>query len=233
MSPIFKSGDEHMVNNYRLVSVLPIISQIIEKHVFNSFYEYLSENHLITSSQSGFRPNHSCETALNCLIDRWLKNIDQGKLTGVLFIDLCKAFNTVNHNVLIHKLKSFGICENTISWFKSYLSSREQSVGWKGVISKPNNITIGVPQGSILGPFFFILFVNDYPKCLKYSNVTIYMYADDTSQDVTDKSVDIIETKLICDLKSSMNWMNENKLTMNLEKKPVYVGWNKTKIVKM
>ena len=74
--------------------------------------------------------------------------------------------------------------------------------------------------------------MNDYPKCLKYSNVTIYMYADDTSQDVTDKSVDIIETKLICDLKSSMNWMNENKLTMNL-KKTVYVGWNKTKIVKM
>ena len=217
MSPIFKSGDEHMVNNYRPVSVLPIISKIIEKHVFNSFYEYLSENHLITSSQSGFRPKHSCETALNCLIDRWLKNIDQGKLTGVLFIDPSKAFDTVNHNVLIHKLKSFGICENTISWFKSYLSSREQSVGWKGVISKPNNITIGVPQGSILGPFFFILFVNDYPKCLKYSNVTIYMYADDTSQDVTDKSVDIIETKLICDLKSSMNWMNENKLTMNLK----------------
>ena len=155
VSPIFKTGDEHMVNNYRPVSVLPIISKIIGKHVFNSFYEYLSENHLITSSQSGFRPKHSCETALNCLIDRWLKNIDQVKLTGVLFIDLSKAFDTVNHNVLIHKLKSFGICENIVSWFKSYLSSREQSVGWKGVISKPNNITIGVPQGSILGALVF------------------------------------------------------------------------------
>jgi hypothetical protein len=113
-------------------------------------------------------------------------------------------------------LKSVGICENTASWFRSYLSSREQSVGWKGVISKSNNITVGVPQWSILVPLFFILFVNDYPKCLKYSNVTIY--ANDTSQDVTDKSVDIRETKLICDLKSSMNRMNENKLTMNLKK---------------
>jgi hypothetical protein len=131
VSSIFKTGVEHMVNNYRPVSVLPIISKIIEKHVINSFYEYLSENHLITSSQSGFRPIHSCETAFNCLIDRWLKNIDQGKLTGVLFIDLSKAFDTVNHNVLIHILKSFGICENTVSWFKSYLSSREQNVGWK------------------------------------------------------------------------------------------------------
>ena len=129
VSPIFKSGDEHMVNNYRTVSVLPIISKIIEKHVFNSFYEYLwvfmsilwvfyeylSENHLITSNQSGFRPKHSCETALNCLIDRWLKNSDQGKLTGVLFIGLSKAFDTVNHNVLIHKLKSFDICANAVS----------------------------------------------------------------------------------------------------------------------
>lgn len=105
VSPIFKSGNEHMVNNYRPVSVLPIISKIIEKHVFTSFYEYLSENHLITSSQSGFRPTHSSEATLNCLINRWLKNIDPGKLTGVLFIDLCKAFDTVNHNVLIHKLK--------------------------------------------------------------------------------------------------------------------------------
>ena len=115
VSPIFKTGDEHMVNYYRPVLVLPIISKIIEKHVFNSFYEYLSENHLITSSQSGFRPKHSCETALNCLIGRWLKKSDQGKLTGVLFIDLSKAFDTVNHNVLIHKLKSFSICENTVS----------------------------------------------------------------------------------------------------------------------
>jgi hypothetical protein len=228
VSPIFKNVDEHMANNYRPVSVLPIISKIIEKHVFNSFY--LSENHLITSSQSGFRPKHSSETALNCLIDRCLKNIDQGKLTGVPFIDLSKAFDTVNHNVLIHKLKSFGICENTVSWFKSYLSSREKSVGWKGVISKPNNITIGVPQGSILGPLFFILFVNDYPKCLKYSNVTIY--ADDTSQDATNKYVDTIEKKLICDLKSSMNWMNENKLTMNLKKTQCMLVGTK-QIVKM
>jgi hypothetical protein len=158
VSPIFKSGDKHMVNNYRPVSVLPIIGIIIEKHVFNSFYEYLSENHLITSSQSGFRPKHSCETALNWLVDRWLKNIDKGKLTGVLFIDLSKAFDTVNHNVLTHKLKSFGICENTISWFKSYLCSREQSVGWKGVISKPNYIYYWCTTGTnIMSLVFYII----------------------------------------------------------------------------
>lgn len=124
---------------------------MLERHVFNAFYEYLSNNKLITCNQSGFRPKHSCETALNSLVDRWLKHIDDGKLTGVLFIDLSKAFDTVNHNVLMHKLKSFGICENSLLCFKLYLCNREQCVGWSGILSTPRNITL-VPQGSILGP---------------------------------------------------------------------------------
>lgn len=113
--PLYKAGDEHLVNNYRPVSILPVISKIIERHVFNSCYEYLSMNNLINKSQSGFRPSHSCETALNCLTDKWFKNMDDGKLTGVLFIDLRKAFDTVNYNVLLHKLASFGICQNTFN----------------------------------------------------------------------------------------------------------------------
>ena len=151
-----KSGDDHIVNNYRPVSVFPIVSKILERNVFNAFYEYLSNNKLITCTQSGFRPKHSCETALNSLADRWLKHIDDGKSTEVLFIDLSKAFDTVNHNVLIHKLKSFGICENSLLWFKSYLCNREQCVGWSGILSKPRNITIGVHQGSIPLDIYFL-----------------------------------------------------------------------------
>ena len=216
VTPLYKSGDAFLVNNYRPVSVLPVISKIIERHVFNSFYDYLNSNHLLTEHQSGFRPKHSCETALHNIIDNWLCNIDAGKLTGVLFIDLSKAFDTVNHDVLLKKLLSFGICQNTFNWFSSYLRNRTQCVKWKGVLSKEKNVTIGVPQGSILGPLFFILFVNDYPKCLKHSTVTIY--ADDTTQDVSDKSIDVIEKKLHEDLLNSMNWMSRNKLTMNLKK---------------
>ena len=180
--PFFlKSGYEHVVNNYRLVSVLPIVSKIIERHVFNAYYEYLSENGLITKCQSGFRPKHSCETVLNGHIEKWPDHIDKGKLTGVLFIDISKAFDTVNHDVLLHKLLSFGICDKTFLWFKSYLTDRVQSVGWREALSKPKNVTKDVSQGSISGPLFFILFVNDYLDCLEYSDATIY--ADNTSQD--------------------------------------------------
>ena len=107
------------------------------RHVFNAFYEYLSNNKLITCSQSGFRPKHSCETALNRL-----KHINDGKLTGVLFINLSKAFDIVNHNVLMHKLKSFGICENSLLWSKSYLCNREQCVVWSDILSKPTEISL-------------------------------------------------------------------------------------------
>ena len=227
----FKSGDDHIINNYRPGLVLSIVSKILESHVFNAFYEYLSNNKLITCSQSGFRPKHSCETALNSLVDRWLKHIDDDKLTGVLFIDLSKAFDTVNHNVLMHKLKSFGICEHSLLWFKSYLCNIKQCVGWSGILSKPRKITIDVPQGSILRPLLFILFVlNDYPKFLTHSHATIY--ADDTSQDVSDKSIDTMEYKLKEDLANSMQWMKRNKLTMNLKKTQCMLIGTKQRLAK-
>jgi hypothetical protein len=153
---------------------------------------------------------------MNGLTDKWFKNMDDGKLTGVLFIDLRKAFDTVNHTVLLHKRLSYGICHNTFKGFQSYLSNRKQYVSWRGALSKETDVSIGVPQGSILGPLFFILYKNDYPKCLKHSSIT--MYADDTSQDVSDKSVDVIESKLQEDFKLCAEWMLRNKLSINIQK---------------
>lgn len=149
---------------------------------------------------------------------------------GVLFIDLNKAFDTLNHEVLLHNLLSFGICNNSFKWFRSYLRGRTQSVRWKGVLSDEKDVTIGVPQGSILGPLFFILFVNDYPKCLKHANVNIY--ADDTTQDVPHKSINFIEQKLYGDLIYSVDRMNSNKLIMNLEKTQCMLIGTKHKLSK-
>ena len=118
-------------------------------------------------------------TALHCINKNWLHNIDSGNLTGVLFTDLSKAFDTVSHEVLLHKLFSFGVCSNTYCLFKSYLENRLHCVRWKGFQSYKKPINIGVPQGSVLGPLFFILFINDYPECLEYSEA--HMYADYTT----------------------------------------------------
>lgn len=125
---------------------------------------------------------------------------------------------------------SFGICNNSFKWFQSYLYGRTQSVRGKGVLSDEKDVTIGVPQGSIFGPLFFILFVNDYLKCLKHSNVNIY--ADYTTQDVSHKSTDVIEQKLYGDLLYSVKWMNSNKLTMNLEKTQCMLIGTKQKLSK-
>ena len=205
-----------MVNNYRPVSVLSCVSKILERHVHDTLYKFLEENNLLSNCQFGFRPSHSTETALISAVDDWQKNMDNGKLTGVLFIDLRKAFDCVNHKVLLHKLRSYGVSDQAMSFFSSYLSNRSQTVNFSGVLSEMKEINIGVPQGSILGPLFFIVHINDYPKCLKHSTVT--MYADDTSQSVVGKSSEIIE-KMICDdLVCTIEWMKNNKLSLNLEK---------------
>ena len=216
VTPIFKTGDPTLVNNYRPVSVLCVLSKILEKHVHNTFYDYLSKNQLLSGCQFGFRPHHSTDTALLSIVDKWLQNIDEGFLTGAVFIDLRKAFDTVNHSVLLHKLKAYDVSPLSLKFFLSYLSDRSQAVCYSGAMSDFSPISIGVPQGSILGPLLFILNINDYPKCLKHSLVT--MYADDTSQSVRDKSIDSLEMKMTEDLQCTIQWMRENKLSLNLSK---------------
>jgi hypothetical protein len=216
VTPVFKAGDPHSVNNYRPISILSCVSKILERHVHDTFYKFLAGNQLLSDCQFGFRPNHSTETALISAIDNWHQNMNNGKLTGVLFIDLRKAFDTVNHKVLLHKLRSFGVSDLALSFFAAYLCNRSQAVNFSGVMSDVKPVDIGVPQGSILGPLFFILYVNDYPKCLKHSSVI--MYADDTSQSVTGKTVNCVEKMMCEDLLCTIKWMTENKLSLNLQK---------------
>lgn len=216
VTPIFKAGDPHSVNNYRPVSILSCVSKILERHVHDTFYDYLSQNHLLSERQFGFRPNRCTETALISIADEWYNSINDGKLTGVMFIDVRKAFDTVNHHVLLHKLKSYGVSDKAMSFFTSYLSNRQQAVNFNGVLSDFKPINIGVPQGSILGPLFFILHVNDFPKCLKHSNVI--MYADDTSLSTDGKTVECVEEKLFEDFLCTIQWMKDNKLSLNLDK---------------
>ena len=206
------------VCNYRPVSILSILSKILERHVHITLYGFLEAHKLITPDQSGFRPYHSCETALLKMTDEWLDNIDNGKITGLIYVDLRKAFDTVNHEYLLQKLVAYGVSEESWYWFCTYLTKRTQQVHWQGETSQRQDITVGVPQGSILGPLLFTLYINDLPDCL---DEKVHMYADDSTLMSTDKTLAALETKMSASFHQMAKWMASNKLTLHVGKTKV------------
>ena len=155
LSPLFKEGSLFDRSNYRHISVLAILSKILERHVHISFYNFLTENDLLSDSQFGFRKSRSCELAVTDLIDRLLNNMDNRVLNGLLLVDLKKAFDLVNHSILLSKLQMYGFSPSTVQWFTSYLSDRSQCTNVKGTLSDPLPVSIGVPQGAFLVLFSF------------------------------------------------------------------------------
>ena len=152
---------------------------MLEKLVYDQLYHYLNDNKLLSSCQSGFRSLHSTITALPGATNSWSVNIDNGFLNGVVFIDLKKAFDTIDHEIILRKMSYFGADQETITWFQSYLSNRTQRCNVNGRLSTPCTITCGVPRGSILGPLLFLMYINDLPNCLREASPR--MFADDTN----------------------------------------------------
>ena len=152
--PIFKSEDRKKCENYRPISILPIISKIFERSVFNQLYEFLNANYLLSKHQFGFRPKYSTLAALIQMCDAWYENMDNGELNGVVFIDIRKAFDSINHNILLRKMKDqFGISNIELKLFESYLSDREQVSFVNGAMSAPKRIVCGVPQDLYWVPY--------------------------------------------------------------------------------
>ncbi len=217
VTPIHKGGDKCSTGNYRPISILPIISKILERWVHSSVYRYLDENNLIPSCQSGFRPLHSTESTLHDLTNKCFAAMENGQVTGSVFIDLSKAFDCVDHEILLKKLEKMNMSSSVINWFKSYLSERSQSVNIGGTISKVLSVNTGVPQGSILGPLLFIVYTSDLPFCIA-PNCNLFMYADDSTLTCSSSNINIIESSLNTALTSFHNWCVRNKLALNATK---------------
>ena len=225
--PIFKGEDEQLVQNYRPISVLPFFSKKNEKIVATYIIEFLEDNSVFYNYQFGFRKSHSTSHAIITLVERVSKALDMGKYVVGVFLDLKKAFDTVDHTILLRKLEQYGIRGKTLRWFESYLSNRTQYVEYNNSKSDTEIITYGVPQGSILGPLLFIIYMNYFSRSsdLLFS----ILFADDTSVFIEGTNLTNISQILNTELENVNIWLKANKLTVNI-KKTHYMMFHRTRI---
>ena len=201
--PVFKSGDELDANNYRPISLLSNFNRIFEKLMYPKMFSFIEENGLLYQAQYGFRKSHSIQYAFLNIVDTIQTNMD-------------KCLDKVNHFILLNKLEHYGFRGIINDWFSSYLSNRTQATELKCHISNKAAITCGLPQGSVLGPLLFLLYVND----IQYSSnkFNFYLFADDTNILYADKDIKSLETLVNCEIRKVCNWLTANRLTSNIKK---------------
>jgi len=214
--PIFKNGEKNLFVNNRPISVLPSFSKIFEKVVFNRMMNYLTVKNIISCSQYGFRQKYSTYMPIIDLFDKLSVSVDRSEFSVGLFIDLSKAFDTLDHNILLGKLEHYGIRGIVLSWFRSYLDCRKQYVSVNGTSSTLQNISCGVPQGSILGPLLFIVYINDIVNC---SDILHFiLFADDTNLVYSNTKSVSLKTALNAEPYKLSKWFCVNKLYLNIKK---------------
>ena len=225
ITPIFKTGDKLSVKNYRPIAVLSHLMKILEKAVYSQAFDFIQAHRILHEQQSGFRPRHSTNTALLDVRDYLLQNIEEGYLTGALYLDLKGAFDSVSHQILIFKLSMYGFSGNELNWFRDYFTDRQQCVKISGVTSNYLPVNRGVPQGSLLGPFLFSLFINDVCELPFNINTKIALYADDTAIFCKSRSLPIAEKILQKELQTISIWLKKNELSLNVKKtKAMLIG---------
>ena len=220
--PLFKSKLENDANNYRPISLLMTISKVLEKIVYQRTYSFMESTGQIYNSQYGFRSQHSCESAVAELTSEIVKGLQNGMYTVALFLDLLKAFDTLEHKVLLDKMYRYGIRGNSLNWFKSYLENRKIRVkcqvasSGKLEYSDYQIVNYGTPQGSCLGPLIFLIFTNDLHQHLNHC--ASILFADDTTLYKTHRNLNYLKWCIQDDMQTLADWFKANKLTLNLEK---------------
>ena len=205
-----------MVSDYQPISLLSNLNKIMEKLIFKRVYEFFEKYNCLYDLQFGFRSKHSTVHALINVTECVRSALDEGKYACGIFVDLQKAFNTVNHNILLDKLSHYGIRGNMNEWFKSYLQGRNQIVSINGVESELTELKHGVPQGSVLGPLLFLIYINDLNTCI--SNSKVYHFADDTNLLHINSCFKKLQKNINYDLKRLTNWQDSNMISLNCTK---------------
>lgn len=223
VTPLLKKAnlDVNILNNFRPISNLPFISKVLEKVVLQQLMHHFAHNDLLEPFQSAYRTHHSTETALLFIMNDLLLACDSGQTTLLSLLDLSAAFDTLDHDILLQRLHTtFGVCDTALDWFKSYLTDRTQSVVVNGVSSKPALLKQGVPQGSVLGPVLFSMYVTPLGELIKRFDISYHMYADDTQLYCSVPSCQYTENveKIQQAVESINIWMTTNKLKLNCDK---------------
>ena len=218
---IHKNNSKQDFSNYRPISLLSNIEKNLERLMYNRMYKFVSDNNLIYPLQFGFRQKYSTVHALISLTENIRKNLDEGNIGCGIFVDLQKAFDTVEHDILLSELEHYGIRGLANEWFKSYLSNRKQYVSINGYDSNLADVKLGVPQGSVLGPQLFLVYINDLNQALKFRKV--FHFADDTNLIHFSKSVNRLNKYANLDLKNLTYWLNACRISLNVKKTEIVI----------
>ena len=225
--PVFKKDSKLDYSNYRPISLLSNVEKILEKLMYKRLYTFLNSNNIIYNLQFGFRQQYSTSHALVNITENIRKALDGGNIGCGIFVDLQKAFDTVDHQILLTKLNHYGIRGVSNDWFKSYLSNRNQYVSINGFDSGLAAINYGVPQGSVLGPLLFLLYINDLNHTIKFCK--IHHFADDTNLLCMSNSIKKLNKLVNADLKHLVHWLNANKISLNVKKTEMVIFKSKQK----
>ena len=233
VNPVYKNnGNVNIMSNYRPISVIGNIAKIVEQLVRSQLVSYLEEHAFISPDQSAYLKAHSTQTSLHRVIDDWLENINDNQTTGVCLLDISKCFDTISHHILLQKLSMYGIKNTESEWFSSFLCKRKQAVLCHNKLSSFVDITSGVPQGSLLGPFLFLLFINDISNVTTDGCVT-NIFADDAIIYASRDSVSEVQLKLQSCLINISKWYRENRLKINSDNSEVMLVGSKAQLMSL